>query len=222
MNMNKTMMVNLKEMKFPSEEFSEEDTVTRRCTSFGKAAIMIANESKILGITDFFKCFYHGFAENSTIWFAYHDDDNNFENPFKFQLESWKDNEYASKSMKEIVSPRILSANFTFGKDAPSFEFYYPSVAARQLEFGQIPPSPFFADKVQTRGAIGDALSYSRLKDLEPNIDMTLLADWQIMPFTTTPFTQWWSEWQEHLFCRAVSLYCIALNENYQAAIDEV
>jgi len=124
--------------------------------------------------------------------------------------------------MKEIVSPRILPANFTSGKDAPTFEFYNPSIAARQLGFGQVPPLPFFAGKVQFRGAISNALSYDRLKDLEPNIDMTLLADWQIAPFITIPFTQWWSEWQEHLFCRSVNLYCIAMNNNYQAAEDEV
>ena len=124
--------------------------------------------------------------------------------------------------MKEIVSPRILPANFTFGKDAPSFEFYNPSVAARQLGFGQVPPHPFFAGKVQFRGAISNALSYNRLKNLEPDVDMTLLADWQIIPFATTLFTQWWSEWQEHIFCRAADLYCIALNENYQAANSEV
>ena len=150
--MHKTMVVDLTEIKFPSEEFSEEeDTVTRRCTSFGEAAIMIANDPMTLGITDFFKCFYHGFAENSTIWFAYHDDDNNFENPFKFQLESWKDDEYASKRLKEIISPRILPANFTSGKDAPIFEFYNPSAAARQLGFGQVPLFPFFCrqDSVQ-------------------------------------------------------------------------
>ena len=52
------MGVDLKETKFPSEEFSkEEDTVTHRCTSFGEAAIMIANDPNILGTTDFFKCF---------------------------------------------------------------------------------------------------------------------------------------------------------------------
>ena len=101
--------------------------------------------------------------------------------------------------MAEIISPRILPANFTSGKDAPTFEFYYPSVAARQFGFGQVPPLPFFANKVQIREAISDALAYSRLKDLEPSIDTTLLADWQIMPFTTAHFTQWWSEWQEHL-----------------------
>ena len=117
------MGVDLKEMKFPSEEFSEEeeDIVTRRCTSFGEAAIMIANDPNVLGITDFFKCFYNGFSESSTIWFAYHDDDANYGNPFKLQLNSWKDDEYATNSMNEIISPRILPSNFTSSKDAPTF-----------------------------------------------------------------------------------------------------
>ena len=83
-------------------------------------------------------------------------------------------------------------------------------------------PLPFFVDKVQFRGALNSALSYDRLKDLEPDVDMTLVADWQIIPFVTTPFIQSWSEWQEHIFCRAANLYCIALNENYQAADNEV
>ena len=62
MYMHKTMVVSLSEMEFPSEEFfEEEETITRRCTSFGEAAIMIANGPKTLGITDFFRCFYNGF-----------------------------------------------------------------------------------------------------------------------------------------------------------------
>ena len=90
--------------------------------------------------------------------------------------------------MKEIISPRILPTNFTAGKDIPSYEFYNLSVAARQLGFGQVAPSLFFVGKVQFRGAINSAPSYSQLKDLEPDVDMTLLADWQIAPFGTTPF----------------------------------
>ena len=221
--MHKTMVLDLSKMKFPSEEFSEEeDTITRRCTLFGEAAIMIANDPKIPGITDFFKFFYNGFPEISTIWFAYHDENISYKNPFKFQLDSWKIDEDATKSMKEIISPRILATNITLGKNAPTFEFYNPSTAARQLGIGQVPPLPFFVGKVQFRGAISNALFYDQLEDLEPNIDMTLLTDWQIAPFITTPFTHWWSEWQEHLFCRAADLYCIALNENYQAANNEV
>ena len=95
-------------------------------------------------------------------------------------------------------------------------------MAARQLGFGQVPPSLFFVGKVQFREALNSALSYSRLKDLKPDVDMTLLANWQIAPFATTPFIQWWSEWQEHIFCKSANLYCMALNENYQAVNNEV
>ena len=124
--------------------------------------------------------------------------------------------------MKEIISPRILPAKFTFGKSTIGDEFYYPSVVAKQLGFVQVPPLPYFADKVQARTAIGNALAYNRLKSLEPIIDMTQVADWQIAPLTTIPFVQWLSEWQEYLFCGSRKIYCIALDENYQSADDEV
>ena len=124
--------------------------------------------------------------------------------------------------MREIISPRILPANFTSGKSAIGYEFCYPSVAARQLGFVQVPPLFYFADMVQARNPISTALTYNRLKSLEPVINMTQLADWQIAPLTTIPFVQWWSEWQEHLFCGSLKIYCIALDENYQSADDEV
>ena len=122
----------LSEIEFPSENFSEEkETVTRRCTLFGEAVIMIANDTKTLGITDFFKSFYNGFLEISTIWFAYQDEKVMYENSFKFQFDSWKTDEEATKIMKEIISPRVLPVSFTTGKDIHSYEFYNPSVAAR-------------------------------------------------------------------------------------------
>jgi len=99
-----------------------------------------------------------------------------------------------------------MPINFTAGKDVPSYKFYNPSVAARQLGFGQVAPFLFFAGKVQFRGALDNALSYDRLKDLEPDVDMTPLADWQTAPFATTLFIQWWSEWQEHIFCKSANL----------------
>ena len=85
-----------------------------------------------------------------------------------------------------------------------------------------MPSLLYFADKVQARNPISTALTYNRLKSLEPVINMTQLADWQIAPLTTIPFVQWWSEWQEHLFCGSLKIYCIALDENYQSADDEV
>ena len=58
MYMHKTMGIRLSELSFPSEEFDEEeDPITRRCTSFGEAAIMIANDSNFFGKTVFFQVF---------------------------------------------------------------------------------------------------------------------------------------------------------------------
>ena len=63
MYMHKTMIVELSEIEFPSENFSEEEEiVTHRCTSFGEAAIMIANDPKTLGITDFFQVLLQWFS----------------------------------------------------------------------------------------------------------------------------------------------------------------
>ena len=124
--------------------------------------------------------------------------------------------------MREAISPRILPANFTSGKSAIGYEFCYPSVVARQLGFVQVLPLFYFVDKVQARNPIDTALTYNRLKNLEPDVDMSQLADWQVALLTTIPFTQWWSEWQEHLFCGSLKVYCIALDKNYQGADNEV
>ena len=140
----------------------------------------------------------------------------------KLQLDNWKDDEYATKSLKEAVAPRILPANFTLGRGQPSYEFYYPSATARQLGFGQLPIHLFFADKARARDTVKSALNYSRLKDREPDLSTIDLNNWQIVPFTSIPFKHWWSEWQDHLFCLSTSIYCKNINANYQDPTDEV
>ena len=92
---------------------------------------MIANDSNVFGKTDFFKCFYNGFTEDSTIWFAYHNDNKEYENPFKLNLDSRKNDEEATNIMREAISPRILPANFTPRKSVIGYELCYPSVVAR-------------------------------------------------------------------------------------------
>ena len=184
------MGLNLRQMSFPSKNFTEGQTIQiRRCTSFVEAASMIANES--FGVTNFFICFYNGFAEESIIWFAYRDDNHDFENPVKFQLDDWRDDEYATNSLREILAPRILPANLTLRRGQPCFEFYYPSAVARQLGFGQVPIHLFFADKVPARDAIKSPLAYNRLKNLEPDASTIYLGNWQITPFSTIPFLRW-------------------------------
>ena len=129
---------------------------------------MIANED--FGMKDFIKCFYNGFADESIIWFAYHVKNHNYENPVKLQLDNWKDDEDATKSLKEAIAPWILPANFTLGRGQPSYEFYHPSATARELGFGQLPIHLFFADKVWARDTVKSTLNYSHLKDREPDL----------------------------------------------------
>lgn len=65
MYMHKTMGINLRQMSFPSENFAEgARPQTRRCTSFGEATSMIANDPQAFGVTDFFRCFYMAFVKN--------------------------------------------------------------------------------------------------------------------------------------------------------------
>jgi len=88
---------------------------------------MIANDPSVLGMTSFFKCFYNGFTENTIIWFAYMDENNDFGNPVKFQLDDWQTDEYTLNSLREIIAPRILPTNFTSARGSThGFEFYHP------------------------------------------------------------------------------------------------
>jgi hypothetical protein len=115
-----------------------------------------------------------------------------------------------------------LPASFTSGRGLPSYEFYNPSAVARQLGFGQVPIYPFFANKIQARDAVKSGLIYNRLKDLEPDVSTIDLSNWLIAPITSVPFTKWWSEWQDHLFCLSASIYYKNLDADYREPKDEV
>ena len=65
---------------------------------------MIVKNPQVFGVTYFFKCFYNGFSEESTIWFAYFDDNHDFKNPVKFELDYLKNDEYAINSLIEAIT----------------------------------------------------------------------------------------------------------------------
>jgi hypothetical protein len=202
--MHKAIGLDLRKISFPSESYAEGQPIQlRRCTSFGEATIMITNDT--FGVTDFFRCFYNGFADEAVICFAYHDDNHDFENPVKFQLDNWIDDKYATNSLQEAIAPRILPARFTSGRSLPSYEFYH-----------------FFANKIQARDTIKSGLIYNRLKDLELDASTIDLSNWLITPITSVPFTKWWSEWQDHLFYLSASIYCKNLDADYIEPEDEV
>jgi hypothetical protein len=120
-----------------------------------------------LEVATFFICFYNGFTQEKIVWYAYHDENNAFELPVKFSFDSINTEAESMESFGEAITLGIFPVNFfTSRSHQPSYEFYYPSVAARQLDFGQVPVHLFFADRVKPRETVNSHVEYDRLKNL--------------------------------------------------------
>jgi len=178
--------------------------------SFGEAASVVPCEPfDSMEMANWFKGFYNGFTPESIIWFAYEDDPRTFEFPSNFNFEEVSFDEEFSKSFKEIISPGILPVDFVPSRfHNPSYKFYYPSVAARQLGFGQLPLKAFFSDIIKSRDMIGSSTEYNRLKNLKPNAGTLDFSSWAVHHFTTESFRTWWEEWKEHIFSLSATTYC--------------
>lgn len=155
------MGLNLRTMQFPSDYAEDEEVQLRRCTSLGKATSMILDDPTQVSVTDFFRCFYGGFAAESAIWFVYHNDDNDYENPIKFRFDDWRGSEYSMESLRAAITPGILPANFASGRGHHTFEFYYHSVAARQQGFGQVPPPPNFITPIASEQEMPSTVAWN-------------------------------------------------------------
>jgi hypothetical protein len=174
-------------------------------------------------VATFFRCFYNGFTQEKTVWYAYYCENNTFELPVKFGLESVDTHADSMTNFGEAITPGILPVDFFIGRShQPSYEFYYPSVAARQLGFGQLPVRLFFTDLVKPRETISNLLEYDRLKNLVLDAETIDLEGWIISSFTTKPFRQWWLEWGLHLFCASAKTYCQQLDPDFIVPDDEV
>lgn len=89
----------------------------------------------------FFKGFYNGLDEGHTNWFVY-DGEDEFERPYKFRFSKACNDKTSSSIFQCMITPGILPVDFHHGRChkgtqipivPPSYEFYNPSVAARQL-----------------------------------------------------------------------------------------
>lgn len=205
----------LRDQSFPSSDFSEDEKqILRRCTSFGEAASAV---SIPIGIARIFKHFYNGFTEGATIWFAYEEYNDEFELPYKFRFRSACVDEGSSAIFQSIFHPGVLPVGFYHGHTQPSYEFYYPSVAARQFGFGQLPIKPFFADKLKPREPIKNRLEFGRILQFELALPSIPLSDWKYGVFTSSTFDDWWSEWHVHLFCESPLSYCSKLDAGFNS-----
>ena len=154
---------NLKNKNFPSSDFAEEnEATTHRCLSYGEATsanpglqLSGANTAQI------FKSLYHRFTKETTIWFAYNDA-NDYELPSNFRfLEVYDD---GPPIFEAIISPGVLPVGFHQGRNRHYiYDFYCPSIVARQLGFGQLPIGLYFADKLRAREFVNNALEFNRM-----------------------------------------------------------
>jgi hypothetical protein len=165
-------------------------------------------------IAERFKKFYLGFNSNSIIWFSYKDDEPHFETTFNFD-DIHKDDE-DKIAFVEIIIPGLLPSR-VFGKDqSATYEFYNPSVCARQLGFGQLPIGLYFSDLI-TREIIPSGTCGSGPDSATIDLD-----SWRFSSFSSPLFNVWWAEWCDHLFCVSARIYYEQLDPDYVVSADEV
>jgi hypothetical protein len=126
-------------------------------------------------------------------------------------------------SFGESITLGILPIDFFTGRNRqPSYAFYYPSIAAPQLGFDQLPVCLFFTVLVKPRETISNRLEYDRLKNLVLDAETIDLEGWIISSFTTKAFRHLWSEWSLHLFCASAKTYYQQFDPDFIMLDDEV
>jgi hypothetical protein len=151
-------------------------------------------------------------------WFVYSDIPE-FELPYSFRFESEYIDAESLKILNCLIKPCLLPIEVRHGREKLpiSFEYYNPSIAARQFGLGQLPPKLFFADKLKPREAISSGVEFSRILQLEQSLPFEIIRAWNCQPFSSSAFTVWWQEWSQHLFNSSVASHCFTLESDFQA-----
>jgi len=105
-----------------------------------------------------------------------------------------------------LVRPSLLPVEIRHSREKPptSYEFFCPSIVARQMGFGQLPLALFFADKVKPRETLTTRIEYNRILHFEQSLLPEAISGWECIPFTSTTFDHRWQEWSQHIFSEAV------------------
>lgn len=69
-----------------------------------------------------------------------------------------------------------------------SYEFHCPSIAARQMGFGQLPPALFFANKLKPREAVSTGVEFNKILQFEQALSAKIITEWDCHPFSSTAF----------------------------------
>jgi hypothetical protein len=183
--------------------------------SFGEATSSITIH---ISITDFFKLFYKGLPQTTLELFVYHDI-LEFELPPSFRFQNIYSYAEEFKILSHLIRPSLLPVEIRHGREKPptSYEFYYPSVVARQMGFDQLPLALYFADTVKPREAVNTGLEYNRILHFEQALLPEAISGWDCTPFTSSSYDHWWQEWSQHIFNAPESTYCSLLDPDFEA-----
>ncbi|CAO2184601.1 unnamed protein product [Urochloa humidicola] len=203
-HMTRVLNIDLVRCKFPVTQLESADPKSRRCISFGEAAATFDHvETNPDRLASYFCCFYNGLNKQVLTWHAYEDPNHNFEFPYNFKFD--EANQADKQAIfKEMICPNILPI---ISRNIDSYEFYNPSVIARQLGFCQGPIKLYFADLIRPRDSIPTGLAYHRLLDRVPAVNMDILTSWKYTHFGSKVFKKWWLEWCSHIFCKSAATF---------------
>ena len=151
-------------------------------------------------VSSWFRSFYLGLTSDNIVRFPYADM-SDFEIPFSFRTDAPMADAVSSQIFEACIRPCLLPVGIGSGRThRSSYEFYHPSVGARQMGFGQLPIGLYFIDKIKARQPIGSALEFDRIMHLGEDLPLGTCSDIFLTPSSSRLFTQWWSEWKKHLF----------------------
>jgi len=222
LHLHKPLEFDLFAQRFPRDiaenhELDEEESATRPPLNFGEAVIVLPGSGGNADqVSRFFQTLYEVLTRDERAWLAYDDPDSMFPlvfNPFNDALDT------DHKVKMALITPRAIPVNF-FGSGKTSiqtYEFYNPSVLARQLAFGLLPIALCYADVIKPREAITSLLEWIRVAQLPSSADTDVdLSEWVPAAFITQAYKQWWAEWKEHLFCRSALTYRGMIDPEYE------
>uniref|UniRef100_J3LQ91 DUF1409 domain-containing protein n=1 Tax=Oryza brachyantha TaxID=4533 RepID=J3LQ91_ORYBR len=195
---------------FPSLSFIEsEPAETQRCMSYGEiVSSFLGHRMLAVRLAHIFKLCYLGQEPNACTWFAY-PDSRDYEAPNILRLDEILAHKCSLENLAFALTPCLLSVSFHSGRSAqPSYEFYHPSLAARQLGCGQLPANLFFLGKIEIRRKVTLALEFDRISKMAEVIPFGSMTSFGFGVTILDAYTGWWEELHQHLFSAAVGFFC--------------
>ena len=208
--------INLADCQFPSDHPESAPPQTRRCVSYGEAAAVIKGEDLSADtLSAWFSLFHKGFSPDSTLWFSYGTMELlEYDTPGIFDPLTPMTDPASAGIFTVCVRPRVLPTGLGFGGRLQhySYEFYHPTVAARQLGCGQLPPSLFFVGQVKARAPLEGDYQLNWVNRLAEGIPTGTVVNFRAVSSSSRIFRLWWEEWRKHIYSQSTASCFSALD----------